>query len=73
MKCLICETNEPWSRGLCSGCYSSVSRAGLLNDYPTNSFMRDMETHTRWVFGYVNFEDLQDIAVEFGYRITKTP
>lgn len=71
MKCLVCQEKEPWSRGLCSGCYSSASRTGTLNEYPTRAFTDDPESHIRWAMG-LHPDLVADIAVEFGYRVIKT-
>lgn len=67
--CSDCEEFPAWSRGLCNTCYSRAQRTGTLNEYPTQKFLDDPESHIRWAFGLYP-ELVADIAVEFGLRIT---
>lgn len=45
----------------------------MLGDYPTKGFLDDPETHIRWAMGYGEFETLADVALEFGYVLTRIP
>lgn len=71
LKCVECKTNERWSRGLCSSCYSTAHRGGFLSEYPTKAFLDDPESAIRWAFGFYP-ELVEEVAVEFGKRVTVT-
>lgn len=70
LMCVECGRNERWSRGLCSGCYSTAHRGGFLEDYPTKAFLENPEPFIRWAMGY-EMGLVEEIAVEYGVRVVK--
>ena len=70
MMCAECGEREAHSRTLCMKCYASARRSGTLNDYPTQAYLDDPESHVRWAFGNDPLL-IADVAIEYGFRLVK--
>jgi hypothetical protein len=70
--CLHCEVNDSTTqgagRGLCTKCYTQLSRSGEIEMYPTRAFWDNSVLYAEWLITN-DITVLRDIITEYGYEI----
>jgi hypothetical protein len=73
--CVHCEVNDKTThgagRGLCTKCYTQLTRSNEINTYPSQAFWDKSGTYAEWLITN-DITVLRDVSAQYGYEIVSS-